>query len=261
MTPQEQQLISQLFERLKAAPQQAKDTEAEALIRRGITEQPDAPYLLTQTVLIQDMALANAQARIADLEQQVAAAKAAPPAAPTSFLGGLLGRGSVPTAGARQPQPPYPPQAQPMAPAQPAPAWGGGPQPMMGSPWSSGGGSGFLRSAAATALGVAGGELLFQGVRSMFGSSMGGYGFAQPMQPSISETVVNNYYGDDPNAGGDQTQADYSSGDSGDMSSGTDNVVPADYDPGQDSDPGQDYGDSGSDFSGGDFGGDDTTSI
>jgi len=253
MTPQEQQLISQLFERLKAAPRQAKDADADALIRRGVAEQPDAPYLLTQTVLIQDMALANAQARIAELEQQVEAAKAAPPAAPTSFLGSLLGRGSVPAAGARQPQAPQQPQ-QPMAQPQPAPAWGVAPQPMMGSPWGGGGGSGFLRSAAATALGVAGGELLFQGVRSMFGSSFGGgYGIAQ--QPSISETVVNNYYGDDSGSG--QSQADYASGSGSD----TDNVVPADYDPGQDSS--QDYGDSGSDFSdsGSGFGGDDSTGI
>jgi len=250
MTPQEQQLISQLFERLKAAPRQAKDGDADALIRRGIAEQPDAPYLLTQTVLIQDMALGNAQARIAELEQQVEAAKAAPPAAPTSFLGGLLGRGSVPAAGARQPQPQPQPQPQQMAPTQPAPAWGSGPQPMMGgSPWG-GGGSGFLRSAAATALGVAGGELLFQGVRSMFGPSFGGgYGIAQPMQPSISETVVNNYYGDD----GNQAQTDNASADNSDTSADSSDVAPADYDPGQD---------DSSDFGGSDFGGgDDSTSI
>lgn len=247
MTPQEQQLISQLFDRLKSAPRQAKDPEADALIRRGVAEQPDTPYLLVQTVLIQDMALGNAQARIAELEQQVEAAKAAPPAQPTSFLGGLLGGGSVPAAGARQPQ-------QQPVPMQPQPASPWGVQPM--APPMMGGGSGFLRSAAATALGVAGGELLFQGVRSMFGSSMGGYGIGQTMQPSISETVVNNYYGEG-GTGSDQTQADYASTDSGDMSSGADNVVPADYDPGQDSDPGQDYGDSGSDLGGGD----DSTSI
>ena len=38
MTPQEQQLISQLFDRLKSAPRQAKDPEADALIRRGVAE-------------------------------------------------------------------------------------------------------------------------------------------------------------------------------------------------------------------------------
>ncbi len=241
MTPQEQQLISQLFDRLKAAPAQAKDPEADTLIRQGVAVQPDTPYLLVQTVLIQDMALGSAQARIADLEQQVEAARAAPPAQPTSFLGGLLGRGSVPTAGARQPQP----QQQQPAPMQPAPAWGVGPQPMMGSPWSGGGGSGFLRAAAATALGVAGGELLFSGVRSMFGSSMGGLGAGQP---SLSETVVNNYYGDN-GAGGDTTKADYA--DAGTSQTDPDNVVPADYD------TSQDYSDTG----GSDFGGDDSTSI
>jgi uncharacterized protein len=243
MTPQEQQLISQLFDRLKAAPAQAKDPEADALIRQGVTAQPDTPYLLVQTVLIQDMALGSAQARIADLEQQVEAAKAAPPAQPTSFLGSLLGRGSVPAAGARQMQ--TQPQPQQAAPMQPAPAWGAGPQPMMGSPWSGGGGSGFLRAAAATALGVAGGELLFSGVRSMFGSSMGGLGVGQP---SLSETVVNNYYGDS-GTGSDTSKADYTDADT--SQTDPDNVIPADYD------TSQDYGDTG----GSDFGGDDSTSI
>jgi hypothetical protein len=51
--------------------------------------------------------------------------------------------------------------------------------------------SGFLRSAAATAAGIAGGALLFQGIQSMFGHGFGGAGFAQ--QPGISETIVNNY--------------------------------------------------------------------
>lgn len=248
MTPQEQQLISQLFDRLKAAPAQAKDPAADALIRQGVAAQPDTPYLLVQTVLIQDMALGTAQARIADLEQQVEAARAVPPAQPASFLGGLLGRGSVPSAGARQLQPQ--PQPQQAASMQPAPAWGSAAQPMMGSPWSGGGGSGFLRAAAATALGVAGGELLFSGVRSMFGSSMGGLGVGQPLQPSLSETVVNNYYGDG-GTGGDATKADYANADGTDAPADSDNVVPADYD------ASQDYGDTG----GSDFGGDDSTSI
>jgi hypothetical protein len=243
MTPQEQQLISQLFDRLKAAPAQAKDPEADALIRQGVAGQPDTPYLLVQTVLIQDMALGTAQARIDDLEHQVEAAKAAPPAQPTSFLGGLLGRGSVPSAGARQPQP-----QQQQAPMQPAPVWGASAQPMA-SPMM-GGGSGFLRAAAATALGVAGGELLFSGVRSLFGSSMGGLGVGQPMQPSLSETVVNNYYGDS-GTGGDTTKADFANADTSQTDS--DNVVPADYD------TSQDYADQ--DTGGSDFGGDDSTSI
>src|SRR6516165_788162 len=75
MTPQERDLITQLLGRLKQTGGQAKDPEAEQLIRQAIAEQPDAPYFLVQTVLIQDMALSQAQQRIAELERQLAAAK------------------------------------------------------------------------------------------------------------------------------------------------------------------------------------------
>ena len=73
-----------------------------------------------------------------------------------------------------------------------------------------GSGSGFLRAAAATALGVAGGQLLFQGIESLFGQPASAVFAGQPLQPAISETVTNNYYG-----GGDrQSAADRASGDS-----------------------------------------------
>ena len=65
MTPQEQQLITELFARLKQTPAQAKDADADQLIRKGEMENPEAPYLLVQTVLLQDMALSQAQHRVA----------------------------------------------------------------------------------------------------------------------------------------------------------------------------------------------------
>ncbi|HZB90410.1 MAG TPA: DUF2076 family protein, partial [Stellaceae bacterium] len=67
MTPQERDLITALLGRLKQQGGQPKDAEAEALIRQGVADQPDASYLLVQTVLIQDMALHDAERRIADL--------------------------------------------------------------------------------------------------------------------------------------------------------------------------------------------------
>src|SRR5215470_3504534 len=189
MTPQEQQLVSQLFLRLKQVPPQEKDAEAEALIAQGLREQPDSPYLLVQTVLIQDMTLTNAQARIAELERDLAAARSAQtPRRSTSFLGGLL-HGSVPSAGpASRGSDTSAPQPQPQTQA----GWAAGPAPMQPM-MMPGGGSGFMRAAAATALGVVGGELLFQGIRSMFGGPFGG-GLGMPLQPSLSETVINNYY-------------------------------------------------------------------
>src|SRR5215469_17071721 len=77
MTPQEKDLITTLLARLKSAGGQPKDPEADTLIRQAMAEQPDAPYYLTQTVLIQDLSLHNAQNRIADLEKQLADAQQA----------------------------------------------------------------------------------------------------------------------------------------------------------------------------------------
>ena len=57
-----------------------------------------------------------------------------------------------------------------------------------------GGGGGFLRSAAITAAGIAGGALLFEGIQSMFGHqdavSITG---DQPVMLGLGETVVNNH--------------------------------------------------------------------
>jgi uncharacterized protein len=268
MTPQEKDLITTLLTRLKSAEAQAKDPEAEALIRQAMAEQPDAPYFLAQTVLIQDISLHHAQNRIAGLEKELAEAQQAQKPAP-SFLGGLFGRseppaapsaGSVPPSGpwthaAAPPPPPYGPSPGPGY-AQP------GSSPMAGGLLGGGmGGGGFLRSAAATAAGVAGGALLFEGIRSLFGHGAGGIIGNQGATPGLGETVINNYYGSDPGAQGgeDYASSGFDPGTSGDDASpGADQ----DFDPGTDQGPddgGQDY-DSGSDFdSGGDDGGGDVS--
>ncbi|HUB94832.1 MAG TPA: DUF2076 domain-containing protein [Stellaceae bacterium] len=198
MTPQERDLIVHLFERLRQQANQPKDRDAETLIGQGVAQVPDAPYSLVQTVLIQDMALAEAHNRIQDLEQQVAAARTAPPPAPTSFLGGA--RGSVPNAGpwsrpAASAPPPPPPQGSPWSPVG-QPAYGA--PPAMAPLAAPGASSGFLRQAATTAAGVAGGALLFEGISSLFGPHYGGgmFGGMTP-QPGLGETVINNYYNDD----------------------------------------------------------------
>ncbi|HUC69201.1 MAG TPA: DUF2076 domain-containing protein [Stellaceae bacterium] len=230
MTPQERDLITALLARLRQQGNQPKDAEAEALIRAGMAAQADAPYLLVQTVLIQDLTLHDAERRIAELERQVAARPVSAPAAPASFLGNA-GRGSVPAAGA------WPSAPSPAATA-PAPVWtqssaGAVPAspPTMSPPQMlSGSGSGFLRQAATTAAGVAGGALLFQGIESLFGPHYGG-GFlgGTPMQPGLSETVINNYYGDAPDTDrGNPQSADFGNDPS---------LQQADFG----TDPGQDY--------------------
>jgi len=65
-----------------------------------------------------------------------------------------------------------------------------------------------LQGAAATALGVVGGQLLFQGIQSMFGQHAGSILSGQSMQPPLSETVVNNFYGDQPSSADTQAAVD-----------------------------------------------------
>ena len=257
MTPQENDLITTLLARLKNAGGQPKDAEADALIRKAMTEQPDGPYYLAQTVLIQDLSLHNAEQRIADLEKQLADAQQAAKPTATSFLGGLFGsRQPAPPAGSAPPAGPWTRSPQ-VAAAPPAPPYsqGGYSQPGYNQPmpggggFMGGGGGGFLQSAAATAAGVAGGALLFQGISSLFGNHYAGGLMGAGMTPGLGETVVNNYYGSDPGS-------DFSGGDAG---AGSD-YASAGFDPGgsggdqdyssSDYDSGQDYS-SDQDFSGG----------
>jgi hypothetical protein len=245
MTPQERDLLANLVARLKQAPAVAKDEEAEATIRDLARDQPDAAYLLAQTVLIQDYALHQAQARIAELEQQAAQPQRA--AGGGSFLGAIFGTGAAARPAQPAPAQPAPAytQAQPAyAPAQPGP-WGGG------GAFAQPSGPSFLRSAATTAAGIAGGALLFQGIESLlgmghggFGGGLGGFGSTgfTGATPGLTETVINNYYGDDANPGGAEPRD-------------ADAAVPSDT-----NDPGvtdADYQDDGSqdDFGGDDFGG------
>ena len=125
MVPQERDLITTLLARLKSTAGQPKDPEADTLIRQAMTEIPDAPYYLVQTVLIQDLSLHQAQGRIAELEKQLADASAQKSSG-TSFLGNLFGRGDAPAAAPPPVQPagPWSRGPQVAAPPPPAPAAG-----------------------------------------------------------------------------------------------------------------------------------------
>jgi uncharacterized protein len=262
MEPQERDLITTLLTRLKDASGQPKDSEADALIRQAMTQMPDAPYYLVQTVLIQDLSLHNAQNRIADLERQVATLSAPPQR--TSFLGGLLGGGSQPAAGSAPQSGPWTraPQAPPPGYAQGGYAQPGYAQPGYAQPGAApaggvfGGGAGggsFLRSAAATAAGVAGGALLFEGISSLFGhsyaSGLGGFGGGMGgMGSGLGETVINNNYYGDQGGGGDG--GGYSGGDSGGDGGGAWGGGDGGYSGG-----GSDGGSDGSSWDSGDSGG------
>ncbi len=68
MTPQERQLIDDLFDRLAKLESAPRDPDAAAAIAQGLRTAPNAVYGLVQTVLVQDEALKRADSRIQELE-------------------------------------------------------------------------------------------------------------------------------------------------------------------------------------------------
>src|SRR5436305_2737845 len=68
MTPQERQLIDDLFDRLSRLETAPRDPDAAAAIGQGLRKAPNAIYPLVQTVLLQDEALRRANSRIEQLE-------------------------------------------------------------------------------------------------------------------------------------------------------------------------------------------------
>ena len=204
MTPQERQLIDDLFARLSKVEGSPRDPDAMSAIMQGLRTAPNAIYALVQTVLVQDEALKQAHHRIEELE----GADAPQQAQGGSFLdsmrdavfGSSQSHGSVPN-------------VPPPAPAAGSrPVWNsgqvlqqsqspghydqghydqgygqnqgygqgsynqgygapqGGP---MGGAFGGGGGS-FLGTAAAAAAGVVGGSLLLNSFRGMMGGLGGG---------------------------------------------------------------------------------------
>ena len=200
MSPEERQLLAGLFERTKAASSAPRDQEAETFISEQVKAQPYAPYLLAQTVIVQEQALEGANARIGELEARVRELESKPAG---GFLGGLFGsqNAGVPPRAAPRPTGPWGNQggqggyAGGYAPP-PAPPPGYYPQEP--------GGGGFLRGALGTAAGVAGGVLLADSIRNLFShGGMGGMGnmanlgIGSGFVPTSETTIVNNYYGDD----------------------------------------------------------------
>jgi uncharacterized protein len=71
MSPEERQLLQGLFERIQNAGAAPRDKDAEAFIQDAVKALPYAPYLLAQTVIVQDQALRAANDRLQQLEAQV----------------------------------------------------------------------------------------------------------------------------------------------------------------------------------------------
>ena len=186
MTPQERQLIDDLFDRLAKLESAKRDPEAMSAIMQGLRTAPNAVYALVQTALVQDEALKRADMRIQELE-----AGAGQQAQSGGFLDSMrdaifgqnqpqgASHGSVPNvrppeiAGSSRPawntgqvlqQNQAPGQYNQPAYAQ-QPYGGAQQQP---SAFGGGGGS-FLGTAAAAAVGVVGGSMLAGSLRSMMG--------------------------------------------------------------------------------------------
>src|SRR6202011_4775717 len=68
MTPEERQMLAGLFERVASTAATPRDPQAEAFIDDAVRANPHAPYVLAQTVLVQQQALENASRRLAELE-------------------------------------------------------------------------------------------------------------------------------------------------------------------------------------------------
>ena len=245
MTPQERELVTALFDRLAALEQNPRDPEAERLIAQGVARAPHAIYPLVQTVLLQDEALKRANARIEELEGNASEPRG------ESFLDTVRNTVLGPAAGSARGSVPS---------VRPSTVWntgqasyGAAPQPMPGpmtpGPMAGAGGS-FLGTAAAAAVGMIGGSLLFNGIRGlMAGGHPAAFGSdalaAQPNSP----------WGNDA-SGSDLARA------AGVDDVGANQFTPGDsvrsagpFDTGSDNDP----DDLNDDLAGGDFGGDGTS--
>ena len=68
MTPEERQMLGGLFQRVNSAAATQRDPEAESFINDAVRTAPHAPYVLAQTVLVQQQALEAAANHISQLE-------------------------------------------------------------------------------------------------------------------------------------------------------------------------------------------------
>ena len=68
MTPEERQMLGGLFQRVNSAAATQRDPEAESFINDAVRAAPHSPYVLAQTVLVQQQALEAAANRISQLE-------------------------------------------------------------------------------------------------------------------------------------------------------------------------------------------------
>jgi hypothetical protein len=237
MSPQDTQLLENFLNQLIQARGLPKDPEAEAMIQKAVAYQPDAAYLLVQRALLQQQALDNAKAEIAQLQRQLqggqqSAGRFLDPNAWGNSGGQRQQTQAYDTQAASQgyPQQQY---QQPSLSSRASNFFRGG----MGG----GGMGGALGSIASTAAGVAAGAFLFQGLGNLLGHhNQDGNGFLGNNDAFSSLTSpIEDFH----NSGGDSANSllDGSGGESGggnsmldDLGMDTDNFAGDNYDGGSD---------------------------
>ena len=179
MNPQEKQLLGDLLQKISQAPISQRDPEADAMIQSALAGRSDALYLLTQMTLINEISLQQAQQQIQQLQQQQKPAQSA------SILSGPWGAGAS--------------QQAPVQQTASAPS--------------------FLSSVLTTASGVIVGDMAFSALRGLFGGGGSSFGGGNSFLGSApTETVVNNYYGQDSSNNSADDSSDFAS----DSDSGSD---------------------------------------
>ena len=246
MTPQERQLVDELFERLARLETSPREADAERAIADGLRSAPHAPYALVQTVLVQDEALKRANARIQELEGREASR---PPGGfldsmRDALLGPAQSRGSVPNISSGN--------------GQRGPVWNSGGVLGQGDPRQGnsiagpvgnpiGGGGSFLGTAAAAAAGMIGGSILMNSIRGLMGGHQQSFGDTtssantkSPWGGNSSDNLARDAGINDigKNSGSEQRQsfADHASNDLDDKDDDDDDFDANDFDSGGDSD-------------------------
>ena len=210
MTPQERQLVDDLFGRLAEHGECAARSRCGRRHRARLAVAPNAVYALVQTVLVQDEALKRANGRIQELEAAARRPKSIR-RLPRSDARRDIRAKPAARFGAERPRRPNASRpvwnsGQVLQQAQSArtirsgavataslwlrrAAGADGRRRLVG-----GGGGSFLGTAAAAAAGVVGGSLLLGSIRSMMGGGHHGFGDAggawrQGRQPAVGRSV------------------------------------------------------------------------
>jgi hypothetical protein len=169
MTSQEKELLTRFLQQMNATRAGQKDSEADALIREAVAQQPDAGYLLVQRAMQLEQLLEASQAQVQKLQTELEKSRSGSASAPVSgsFLSdpawgsrpaaASSAASSAPAAAMQRSVSGAPLGAPPVAAAAPGAA---------ARPTAWGGGS-MLGTVASTAAGVVAGSFLFQGIQGL----------------------------------------------------------------------------------------------